>query len=688
MSVDTRTPRAPGASGRGSGHSPGGSPRGFFDDEPVLSTVKVPSDPAEVVVNHASFRVRLGAASATSAMPAAPSVASPSVSARGALSPAATTAAVAAGTSASATSASAGREAAAFEDTEPIPVVTGGTASAGARRPGSGHAGRRAPVVWSGGPEPDDTGATKLIQAARTAGLVGYEGPATGESDPSATQTLPRVKGPGGPGRSGSGATGSGPATVVGPPRGPQPSESGRPVPHQPEPLQPEPLLKGVRPARGAFDEDTGELVAAQQDTGELAPVGYQGHRYRGDGGSDGYGPHVRYARFEEHEGYGSEGYESDDGSADAEDRRRRDAVRHAYYPGRRMNLGVVLLPLRLFLGFITVYAGMGKLCDPVYFDGGERGSMVTWLRSLDPWTVASPLRDFALAHPVGAGLTVAFLQVIVGVLTMFGLWQRVAAGVGALLSAALLMTVSWSSVPAYEAPDIIYLAAWSPLIIAGAPVYSVDGRLASEAWRKLGPRVELRDLRRRVLRRGTVIATVVVGLALLVGSLLGSAVRSSQPATAPERGKTPTNRLPGSPMPQGPGGSGAGQATQGPAGLDGRRGDLDRRRKDGRPSAHETRPGERRASSGPESTPSQGRTQGANEGGPQGATPGQQGTTAPPAQQQSGQQPQATTGSGSRTGMSRESSSTSDDSSSGSGGGASSSGGGGRGALGGLFGH
>ncbi|MBE9498556.1 hypothetical protein IHE61_07900 [Streptomyces sp. GKU 257-1] len=55
------------------------------------------------------------------------------------------------------------------------------------------------------------------------------------------------------------------------------------------------------------------------------------------------------------------------------------------------MNLGVVLLPLRLFLGFITVYAGMGKLCDPVYFDGGERGSMVTWLRSLDPWTIATP---------------------------------------------------------------------------------------------------------------------------------------------------------------------------------------------------------------------------------------------------------------------------------------------------------
>lgn len=41
MSVDTRTPR------------PG------FDDQPALSMVKVDSDPAQVIVNHASFRVRL-----------------------------------------------------------------------------------------------------------------------------------------------------------------------------------------------------------------------------------------------------------------------------------------------------------------------------------------------------------------------------------------------------------------------------------------------------------------------------------------------------------------------------------------------------------------------------------------------------------------------------------------------------
>ncbi|MGW7417126.1 hypothetical protein ACWGIG_32235, partial [Streptomyces sp. NPDC054863] len=39
MSVDTRTPG--------------------FDDQPALSMVKVPCDPAQVIVNHASFRVQL-----------------------------------------------------------------------------------------------------------------------------------------------------------------------------------------------------------------------------------------------------------------------------------------------------------------------------------------------------------------------------------------------------------------------------------------------------------------------------------------------------------------------------------------------------------------------------------------------------------------------------------------------------
>lgn len=196
------------------------------------------------------------------------------------------------------------------------------------------------------------------------------------------------------------------------------------------------------------------------------------------------------------------------------------------WYPGRRVDLGLVLLPLRAVLGSLSVYAGFSKLCDPVYFDGGERGSMMRWLASLHPWKVAEPLLAFAMAHPVGAGLVVSFTQVVVGVLTLLGLWQRLAAGAAMLLSAALLFTVSWRAVPVYDTPDLIFLAAWSPLLIAGAPFASLDGRLNLEAWRRYGADAPA-ALRRRVLRRGTVVTTVVVGATLLLGSMLGAAVRT-----------------------------------------------------------------------------------------------------------------------------------------------------------------
>lgn len=492
MSVDTRTPRTP-TGDRSSG----------FDDAPALSMVKVPSDPAQVIVNHVSFRVQLAGAARSQ---------SPVIA----------------------------RHLSAAEDTARMPVVS--TAS--------GRRIRRAPVVWSGRSAPDDTGAHRLLQAVRTTS-VRHGAEPLGESagDAGATQVIPRV-GVGAPG----GHTGHA-------------GHAGRTG-------YDEAYDTGARHYGGDLTVDTVEtpLVGAQRTHGDhdpdgtrllppMRPVGsaYDEPRYGepGQGGPGDGEPLGREGEFDDRyddaDAYDEDGYEADADEAPAR-RHGAEPVRHAYYPGRRMNLGVVLLPLRVFLGFISVYAGMGKLCDPVYFDGGKRGSMVTWLNTLHPWEVAEPLRQFALSHPVGSGLVIAFAQVIVGVVTMLGLWQRVAAVFGALLSAALLVTVSWKSVPVYDAPDIIYLAAWSPLIIAGAPVYSVDGRLAGSAWRRLGPRAGIWDLRRYVLRRGALVMTVVVGLTLLVGSLLGGAVRDADRVVVPGPGEAPRNELPGSPLPQEPG--------------------------------------------------------------------------------------------------------------------------------------
>ncbi|WP_445280609.1 DoxX family membrane protein [Streptomyces sp. DSM 118148] len=482
MSVDTRTPRTP-TGDRSSG----------FDDAPALSMVKVPSDPAQVIVTHASFRVQLGASSRRSQSPRI------------------------------------ARHLSAAQDTAHVPSM-GAAGRAGA-------AGRRRPVVWSGRSAPDDTGAHRLLQAVRGSSVRHAEG--TG-LEAGATQVIPRV-GSGYPGTY-DGLDGTVETPVVGHQRT-SPDSGTR-------------LLPPLRGGGSAYDEPG------------YAESAHGGHGYD----EPAYGDD----EFDDHEEYAQEG-----GGRRRRGRRHGDdPARHAYFPGRRMNLGVVLLPLRVFLGFISIYAGMGKLCDPVYFDGGKRGSMVTWLNTLHPWEVAEPLRQFALHHPIGSGLVIAFLQVVVGVLTIAGCWQRVAAVVGALLSAALIVTVSWKTVPAYDAPDIIYLAAWSPLIIAGAPVYSVDGRLAGSAWRRLGPRSDIWELRRYVLRRGALVTAVTVGLTLLVGSLLGGAVRDSSRVVVPRPGEAPRNNLPGSPLPKKPGqdrrtsppasrapGGGSG-ATTGPSGA------------------------------------------------------------------------------------------------------------------------
>jgi uncharacterized membrane protein YphA (DoxX/SURF4 family) len=227
----------------------------------------------------------------------------------------------------------------------------------------------------------------------------------------------------------------------------------------------------------------------------------------------------------------------------------------------KRVDLGLVLLPLRVFLGLFSIYAGFSKLCDPVYFNGGARGSMMHWMESLHPWSVAQPLMALALAHPVGAGLAVAFVQINVGVLAVLGLWQRFTAGVAMTLSFALLVTVSWRTVPVYDTPEIIYLAAWSPLLLAGAPMFSLDGWLHLEAWRRLGEQARVAQLRRRVMRRGVVLTTVVVGATLLLGSALGAAVRASHatqattttqetPSQAPS--SSPTQVLPAGSWPTG----------------------------------------------------------------------------------------------------------------------------------------
>jgi thiosulfate dehydrogenase [quinone] large subunit len=151
---------------------------------------------------------------------------------------------------------------------------------------------------------------------------------------------------------------------------------------------------------------------------------------------------------------------------------------------------GWVLLPLRVFLGVTFLYAGLQKLADPTFLAGSSPGSIRAQLLAA---TRTSPIGGWlgGLAHhPTAVGLGIALAEVAVGVGALLGLWTRIAAAGGMALSVGFLLAVSWHSHPYYLGPDIVFAAAWVPLVLAGAgddPRLSLDGLLRQSSARALG---------------------------------------------------------------------------------------------------------------------------------------------------------------------------------------------------------
>jgi thiosulfate dehydrogenase [quinone] large subunit len=144
---------------------------------------------------------------------------------------------------------------------------------------------------------------------------------------------------------------------------------------------------------------------------------------------------------------------------------------------------GYALLPLRIFLGVTFIYAGLDKLTSPAFFSASAPGSLAGTLNAVHSTAAIPGMVDLALKNPSAFGYAIAFGELAVGLGTLFGLWARLAALGGALISLCLWLTVSWATQPYYYGNDLIYLMAWLPLVLAGAPYLSLDAMIA--AWRR-----------------------------------------------------------------------------------------------------------------------------------------------------------------------------------------------------------
>ncbi|MFI0506168.1 DoxX family protein [Streptomyces albogriseolus] len=142
------------------------------------------------------------------------------------------------------------------------------------------------------------------------------------------------------------------------------------------------------------------------------------------------------------------------------------------------------LLPLRIFLGVTFVYAGLDKLTDNAFLKDSGAGSIGDMMSVVRDSSAIPALVDMALESPVGFGYAIAFGELAVGIGTLLGLLTRVAALGGALISLSLWLTVSWAAEPYYYGNDLPYLMAWIPLILAGAPLLSVDAALRARCRR------------------------------------------------------------------------------------------------------------------------------------------------------------------------------------------------------------
>ncbi|MFF4327016.1 DoxX family protein [Streptomyces sp. NPDC048387] len=151
----------------------------------------------------------------------------------------------------------------------------------------------------------------------------------------------------------------------------------------------------------------------------------------------------------------------------------RERAARHA------------LLPLRIFLGVTFVYAGLDKLTTTGFFSAAGAGSIGEQMRGVRDTAAIPALVDLALKAPAGFGLAIALGELLVGLGVLAGLLTRIAAAGGALISLSLWLTVSWAVTPYYYGNDLVFLMAWLPLVLAGAPYWSLDSLIRSRRSRR-----------------------------------------------------------------------------------------------------------------------------------------------------------------------------------------------------------
>jgi len=185
---------------------------------------------------------------------------------------------------------------------------------------------------------------------------------------------------------------------------------------------------------------------------------------------------------------------------------------------------GMALFPLRVFLGGTFVYAGIQKLSDPGFLNAHAPTYIGTQLEGFADGTPGGPLLQPALSHAAAAGVGVAVLEILIGVLVVMGVLTRPAAAIGLALNLVLFLTASWHTAPYFLGSDIVFVFAWLPFVLVGAEGQPTVAALLTRRPDRLR-RTSERTLTRRALMThalglaGLITAAAAAGATLARGS-------------------------------------------------------------------------------------------------------------------------------------------------------------------------
>ncbi len=162
------------------------------------------------------------------------------------------------------------------------------------------------------------------------------------------------------------------------------------------------------------------------------------------------------------------------------------------------------------------------------------------------------------IEHASLVGITIAAGELFAGLGILFGIWTRFAAAGAFVLSLSFVLTVGWGTYPYFFGPDIIFMAAVLPLMMAGDGGYlSVESIIRNRVKLDLGlqsaseitPAVDKAIARRTLIQSGA--AAGGLGLAGLIAGGIGRKMNTASPTTSLLNSPSPTV----SKSNQGPGG-------------------------------------------------------------------------------------------------------------------------------------